>query len=188
MPDVPRLREAQPPEHRPVVLLTVLPRERRSRHPYQLCMMLALVTLGVSQLVLGPAPNAAIKVLSDSDQAQLNWFCVIAGLGGMAAAVIPEHIIRWRLRREYSFDATWARLCVEAGCHGALFFVWMSYLVAILTVFPFSQGLSLGSGLVFWLAFAAGWRCAQILWTVKRAVIDPRIPSGIIGISEIGRQ
>src|SRR6478752_864424 len=105
MPDVSGL--AQPPEHRPVVLLTVLPRERRSRHPYQLCMMLALVTIGASQLIVGPMPNAAIEMLSDGDQRQLNWFCVIAGLAGIAAAIIPEHIIRWRMRGERSFDSTW---------------------------------------------------------------------------------
>ena len=106
MPDVGRLSGSQAPEHRPVVLLTVLPKERRARHPYQLCMMLALVTLGASQLIFGAAPTAAVQTLSDSDQHRLNWFCVIAGLAGIAAAVIPEHIIRWRLRREHSFDAT----------------------------------------------------------------------------------
>ena len=67
------------PDRPHVVLLTVLPKERRARHPYQLCMMLALITLSVSQLIIGPAPNTAITALTRAQQDQLNWYALIGG-------------------------------------------------------------------------------------------------------------
>jgi len=170
------------PDRPHVVLLTVLPKERRARHPYQLCMMLALITLSVSQLIIGPAPNTAITALTRAQQDQLNWYALIGGLAGIAAAVIPERIVRIR---HWRFDGTWARLIVELAAHGLLFFVWMSYLVAIIEKVPLVVGLTLGTGLVLGLATAAAWRAGQILWTIKRAVLDPPQGSGIVGAQTI---
>lgn len=172
--------------HRTQVFLTILPNERRSRHPYQLCMMLALITVGVSGLLVGPPPTSAITNLPQSSQDMLNWVCIYGGLAGVAAAFIPERIIQFKIRqRQYDFDATWTRLWEELACHGLLLFVWLSYLVTILAAVPFRVGLSVGTGLVFWLGVAATWRCCQIAWTIKRAVLDPPGPAGVIGSDEL---
>ena len=170
------------PDRPHVVLLTVLPKERRARHPYQLCMMLALITLSVSQLIIGPAPNTAITALTRAQQDQLNWYALVGGCAGVLAAVIPERVLHFGRHR---FDATWCRLWVELACHGLLFFVWMTYLVAIVQRVPLVVGFTLGTGLVLGLAIAAAWRCVQILWTIKRAVFDPPNTSGIVGADEI---
>ena len=59
--------------HQRVVLLTVLPKERRARHPYQLCVMVALVALSASQLIVGPAPVAAMTSLNQGQENMVNW-------------------------------------------------------------------------------------------------------------------
>lgn len=155
------------------IVVSVLPKERRARHPYQLCMMLALMTIGLSQLLIGPPPTSAVTRLAQSDQNMLNLFCLFAGGAGVAAAIIPEKVIRWGFRRRHEFDATWIRLWEELGCHGLLFFVWAAYLVTISLAVPLRVGLSLGTGLVFWLGVAAAWRVVQIGWTIKRYMAVP---------------
>lgn len=173
------------PDRHPIVLLTVLPKERRARHPYQLCPMFALIFLSAWQLFVGPVPTTAITVLSQHNQDLLNWYALFGGLAGVAAAFMPERIVRWRVRREHKFDVTWFRLWIELGCHGLLFFVWASYMVAISVKVPVIDGLTLSSVLVLSMAVAAVWRSAQILWTVKRAVLDPVPNSGIISINDL---
>ena len=74
---------------------------------------------------------------------------------------------------------------VEVGCHGLVFFVWLSYLITIWNKVPFVQGLTLGSVLAMCLMVAALWRAGQILWQVKRAIIDPPGVSGIISSGEL---
>jgi len=175
-----------PREHHPPVLLTVLPPERRARHPYQFCPMVGLIALSLYQLVFGPVPSAAITALGQGSQNMLNWYALFGGGAGVASAFIPERIVDWHLRRRtYQIDATWIRMWVEVGCHGLVFFVWLSYLITIWNKVPFVQGLTLGSVLAMCLMVAALWRAGQILWQVKRAIIDPPGVSGIISSGEL---
>ena len=158
--------------------VTVLPRERRARHPYQLCVMLLLITVGASQLVFGPVTASTLNYLPNGQAAMLSWFCIIAGVSGLGAAVIPERLVTVRC---WEFDATWARLWVELAAHGLLVFVWASYFIAIALSRPFVEGLSLGTGAALWLGIAAITRCIQIVGTLKRAMVDPPDPSIITG-------
>lgn len=156
------------------IWVTILPKERRARHPYQLCVMLLLITVGLSQALLGPVQVSTLKYLPSGQAALLSWFCVFAGSAGALSAVIPERIVKvWR----WQWDATWWRLILEFAAHALLVFVWAAYLSALLSTTPFIQGLSLGTGAAIWLGTAAVWRCLQIAYTVKRAVWDPPDPS-----------
>lgn len=161
------------------IWVTVLPRERRARHFYQLCVMLLLITVGVSQLMIGPVDGSSLNDLPAGQAALLSWFCVFAGTAGLSAALIPERVVTWR---RWEFDATWARLWVELAAHGLLVFVWASYFSAIVMVYPFVTGLSLGTGAAIWLGVAAIGRCCQILWTLKKAMWDAPNPSTITGV------
>lgn len=159
------------------IWVTVLPRERRARHPYQLCVMLLLITVGLSQALVGPVNNSSLNSLPSGQAALLSWFCVYAGCAGVIAALIPERVVTWW---RWQFDATWLRLILEFAAHALLVFVWAAYLVAIIGAAPFLQGLSLGSGAAGFLGVAAVWRCVQILWTLKRAIIDPPDPASLV--------
>jgi hypothetical protein len=167
------------------VLLTVLPKERRARHPYQLCVMAMLATLAASQLVFGPPQGSSTALLDPDTQALLNWMCLACGIGGVMAAFIPETIVKigW-----VKFDATWARLWIELAAHAVLFFIWLSFCVIISLAFPFTDGLTLGSAAAFWLAAASLWRAGQIWVTIKRAVFDPPIQSGITGVDSLRKK
>jgi hypothetical protein len=96
------------------LLITVLPKERRARHPYQLAAMVCLATLGAWQLVIGTVAISSVNVLDRGAFLLLNGVCILAGAAGIAAAFIPERIVhvrirfwRWVLRTE--FDATYFR-------------------------------------------------------------------------------
>lgn len=166
------------------LFVTVLPPERRARHPYQLCVMLMLITLAISQMVLGPPSNSSVRVLPQDTQNLLNMFCLAAGIAGVAAALIPERIVR--VFRCCEFDATWFRLGEELGSHLFLLTIWVSYIIAILNVASFAEGLSLGSAAAFWLAVAAAWRVIQIVATLRRAgVFNRNKPTAIVGTDTI---
>lgn len=172
----------QPGLHYNPLLVTVLPLERRARHPYQLCVMLLLITLAVSQIILGPPRNSSVAALGPDTQSLLNWFCIAAGLAGVMAAVIPERIIR--PFRSLAFDATYIRLWEELGSHLFLLFVWAALLITILNSYPFLQGLTVGTAAAFWLGVAAAWRVAQIIATLWRSGTFTRHPSAILGAEQ----
>lgn len=174
------------PEHHNPILITVLPQERRARHPYQVCVMMILITLAGSQLWVGPQASSVAAGLPTEQLAALNWFCLFAGLAGIAAAIIPERVVR--LMRRFEFDATWVRLITEGAGQLALLFVWLIYLVAVLRSLPLLEGLSLGSAAAGWLAIAAGWRFMQIAMTVYRAIFAPPGDSALIGAAELKGQ
>lgn len=180
-------------EHFNPVFLTVLPKERRAQHPYHVSIMLALVTVAGTQLILGsPATSSTVQSLPPDQVVAVNIMCVIAGLSGLYATLVPERVVKLF---KWDFDATWSRLFVELACHGLLAFIWASYILTIFTAYPLltregalTGGVTLGGGLAFWLMVAALWRTIQILWTVKNAMSDSpsgRSPSGIIGIDTL---
>lgn len=168
--------------YRPI-WLTVLPRERRSRHPYQLAPMLALIIVGLSQLIVGPVETSQLRKLPGTEDAQLSWAGILIGVAGILAAVIPERIVSvwvpWR-RGKVPLDFTWMRLWVELGCHGAIITVWLSYFTAIQITRPLSDGLSITTALMLTLMPAACMRCAQISYTIYRAIFAKADPSAIV--------
>lgn len=168
-------------DYRPI-WLTVLPRERRARHPYQLAAMAALIACGISQLIIGPVPNSTLRELPTGQDVLVSWSSIAVGSAGLLAAVIPERVITLRLpRRRIDLDATWMRLWVELGCHGAIITVWLSFFASIQLTRPITDGLSITTALLLALMPAGAVRCVQILWTLKRAILDKPDPSGIIG-------
>jgi hypothetical protein len=54
------------PQHYNPLLITVLPKERRSRHPYQLGAMMCLLTLGARNLIIGTVPSSSVNQLDTS--------------------------------------------------------------------------------------------------------------------------
>jgi hypothetical protein len=174
------------------LFVTILPRERRSRHAYQLCIMAALITVSLSQLILGAIPGASIRGLNDPVQVMLNWFCLIGGFAGILAAFIPERIVRWsmgfrRFRINADFDATYFRLWEEFGSHVLIATVWASYFITITMSVGIVHGLTIGTGLALWLIVAALWRAGQIGRTLHRARTFSHVPSAIVGADQITR-
>lgn len=178
------------PQHYNPLLVTVLPKERRSRHPYQLGAMVCLFTLGLWQLVVGATPAAAVNTLDHSSAELLNWVCIVAGAAGVAAAVIPERIVRlrfkvWRWILRTEFDATYFRLWEEFGCHMLLLSVWLAYGQTVWANYGVAKGYSLGLAAAVWLGSAALFRAGQIMLTMYRAGTFNRRPSAIVGEGEI---
>lgn len=178
-----------PPEpvggHYNPVFVTVLPKERRARHPYEFWIMVALVVMPASQLLLGAPQTTSIKALPDDQVFAVNVVCMIAGLSGLYAAFIPERIIR--LFR-WQFDATWSRLFLELAGQVFLVFIWSTYVVTIFSAYPLwtrdgfiTGGLTLGGGLAFFLGVAAAHRSAQIIRTLRDAFSGPG-DSAIVGV------
>lgn len=166
--------------YRPI-WLTVLPRERRSRHPYQLAPMFALIIVGISQLAIGPVEASALRNLPGTEDAQLSWAGILIGIAGISAAIIPERIVRvWFFRRRLFCDFTWMRLWVELGCHGAIITVWLSYFTSIQATRPLTDGLSITTALMLCLMPAASVRCAQICHTIYKAIFAKADPSAIV--------
>jgi hypothetical protein len=83
------------PQHYNPLLVTVLPAERRARHPYQLGVMMCLLTLGAWQLIIGPAFTSSVNLLNTDTFRLLNWVCIWGGSTGLLAAIVPERIVRW---------------------------------------------------------------------------------------------
>lgn len=168
------------------LLVTVLPKERRARHPYQLCAMLCLLTLGAWQLVVGTVSVSSINELDRTAFYLLNWVCILAGTAGIAAAFIPERIVYWRIRFwkwvfRTDFDATYFRLWEEFGAHAMLFTIWLSYGQTVWANYGIVKGYSLGLAAAIWFGGAAVWRCAEIILTMVRAGTFSRKPSAIVG-------
>lgn len=161
------------------VLITVLPHERRARHPYQLCIMFCLITLSASQLIFGPPATSAVHVVDTDTQTLLNWCCLLAGCAGVVTAYIPERVVV--LFKRFDFDATWLRLWLELSAHMMLFTIWVAFTIIVFSIAPFVDGLTLGSAAGAWLAIASAWRVCQIGSTIYHAVFSPPAHSAIIG-------
>jgi len=140
-----KAKELPLPEHFNALLVSTLPKQRRSRHPYQLCVMFMLLTISIKQLIVGFNPMSSVNLVDMDVQILLNWFCVTGASLGILAAFIPERVVYWGLGQ---FDATYLRIFDELASQFLLFAVWLSYFVAIvfLAPIPFWEGYSLGSG------------------------------------------
>jgi hypothetical protein len=108
----------------------------------------------------------------------LNWVCITGGTAGIAAAFVPERIVRWYTAE---FDATYFRLWEEFGCHGMLFTIWLSYGMTVWASFGFVKGYSFGLAAAIWFGGAAVARATQIMLTMYRAGMFSRAPSAIVG-------
>jgi hypothetical protein len=174
-----------PPEHYNPLLVTVLPKERRARHSYQLAAMFCLMTLGLWQLVIGTTPTSSVNTLDVSAARFLNIVCVVAGSAGILAALIPEHVMRHRLRLwrwvlRVDFDATYFRLWEEMGSHLLLLTIWFSYAQTVWATYGIVKGYSLGLAAALWFGGAALMRAVQIMLTLYRAGTFSRAPSAIV--------
>jgi hypothetical protein len=175
-------------DHYNPILITVLPRERRARHPYQVAVMGWMLSMGLSQLLFGISKSSSLNGIPIEQVQVLNWYLIIAGASGLLATVIPERVIRWGWRSwvRVDFDATWLRLITESASQALLVFVWAAYFVAVTGALGFTTGLTFGSGGALWLGLAAAWRWCQIGWTIARATfLQPR-DSAIVGAEIIG--
>lgn len=174
------------PRHYNPLLITVLPKERRSRHPYQIAAMLTLFSLGVWQEVVGQSAVSSTQVLDPLTFSLLNWVCILAGLAGLAAAVIPERIVRFRIRvwrriLRTEFDATYFRLWEELGCHLLLLSVWAAFGQTIWANYGIVKGYSLGLAAALMFGGGALARAVQIFLTMWRAGTFRRNASAIVG-------
>lgn len=173
------------PQHYNPLLITVLPKERRSRHPYQLGAMACLFSLGLWQLVVGTASVSSASALDETTFTVLNWVCILAGLAGLAAAVIPERIVRFRIRfwrwvLRTDFDATYFRLWEEFGGHVLLLSVWWAYGQTTWAYYGVVKGYSLGLAASLFFGAAALGRAVQIILTMWRAGTFRRAASAIV--------
>lgn len=174
------------PQHYNPLLVTVLPPERRARHPYQLAAMLCLLSLGAWQLAIGTQPSSSVSLLDQGAASLVNWVCVLGGAAGVFAAFVPERIVHWRIciRRwvvlRYDFDATWLRLWEELGCHLMLSTVWASYGLTVWESFGFIKGYSYGLAAALCFGGAAVARAAQIVSDLKQSGFFRREPTAIV--------
>lgn len=181
------LTNVEPLQHFNPLMVTVLPKERRSRHPYQLGAMFCLLTLGIWQLAFGALAVSAVNVLDRDAYLLLNWVYILSGAAGIAAAIIPERIVRIRVRIHnwillYSeFDATYFRLWEEFGCHMMLFSVWVAYGQTTWASYGLVKGYSFGLAAAIWFGAAALVRSIQILRTLWNARTFHRAPTAIVG-------
>lgn len=181
-----------PPEssvqHYNPVFVTVLPKERRARHPYQFWIMMALFVMPISQLILGTPNTAPAQALPQEQVIAVNVVCIIASAAGLYAAFIPERVMRiWR----FDFDATWSRLFLELAGQAFLVFIWAVYVVTIFSAYPLwtrdgfiTGGLTLGGGLAAFLGVAAGHRSIQIIRTLRDA-FKGLGESAIVGAADV---
>lgn len=179
-------------EHYNPLLVTVLPKERRARHPYQLCAMAMLFTLGLWQLAIDTVPTSTVNDLDKDAFVLLNWLCIVGGAAGVLAAFIPERIVRWKLRIakhvfRYEFDATYFRLWDELGCHLMLFTLWASYGLVVWSGYGFVKGYSFGLASALWFGIAAVWRAGEVLHTLRQAGVFSRTATAIIGLDDMAK-
>lgn len=173
-------------EHFNPLLVTVLPQERRARHPYQICVMGLLFTLGLYQITVGAVPISAVNLLDEFAYLLLNWVSMLAGAAGMVAAFIPERVVRPRLfGKVFAFDATYTRLWLEFGAHALLLAVWSTYAQAAWASYGPAKGYGLGLAIGLWLGAAALCRIIQILLTMHRARTFTRRHTAIVGKDQI---
>lgn len=178
-----------PPEpvggHFNPVFVTVLPKERRARHPYQLWIMACLFVMPLTQLILGAPDTTSVKALPPEQVIAVNVVCMIAAASGLYAAYIPERVMRLF---KWQFDATWSRLFLELAGQALLVFIWLTYIVTIFSAYPLwtrdgfiTGGLTLGGGLATFLGCAATHRSWQIIKTLREAFNGPG-ESAIVGV------
>jgi hypothetical protein len=173
-------------DHYNPLLVTVLPKERRAKHPYQLCTMAMLFSLGLWQMTVGAVPAASVNLLDESAYRLLNIVCILGGAAGIVAAWIPERIVQFHMRLyrwavSTEFDATYFRLWEELGAHVLLFSVWFSYGQTVWVNFGLVKGYSFGLAAAIWSGVAALWRVVEIWLTLYRARTFSRQPSAIVG-------
>lgn len=170
------------PLHYNPLLITVLPKERRARHPYQLGAMLCLLTLGAWQLIIGTSQVSPVSQLDSEALRLLNWICVWGGAAGVIAAIVPERIVHWGWGKcGIDWDATYFRLWEELGSHLLLLSVWFSYGVTVWASYGLGKGYSLGLAAAIWFGAAALVRAVQIWLTLWRAGTFSRQATAIIG-------
>lgn len=172
-------------EHYNPLLVTVLPKERRSRHSYQLAAMMTLLTLGAWQLAFGAQALSAMSSLDSATFIFMNWVCIVAGTAGLAAAVIPERIVDvrirfWRKVLRTEFDATYFRLWEEFGAHLLLLAVWIAYGQVVWDGYGIIKGYTIGLAAAIWFGLAAAIRAVQIWFTLYQAGTFHRSATAIV--------
>lgn len=136
----------------PPLLVAVLPKPRRSRHPYQWCICLGLLLLSASQLSVGPPPSSSTAGLSLTMMIWLNTQTVLSCALCLLAAVVRDG---------------WLRLGVELAGQVMAASVFGFYGFVIWQKVGFTQGLTLGLVLAIAIGAAAALRAVQILATIR---------------------
>lgn len=137
----------------PPTVIAILPRPRKSRHPWQWCICTALVLLAVSQLTVGPLSVSSLAGESELMTLWLNAQTLVACVLCLAATWVQDG---------------WMRLGVEFAGQALAASVLGFYAVITFNKYGFAQGLGLGGTLAAAIAVAAVIRSGQIACTAKR--------------------
>ena len=139
--------------------MAVLPKPRKSRHPWQWCICLGLVLLSLSQLTIGPLAVSSLAAESTSMTVWLNVQTIIACTFCLCATWVNDG---------------WLRLGVEIAGQLLAASVFSFYAYMTFQKYGFAQGLGLGGTLTAAIGIAAlirSWQIASTMRSFHRAII-----------------
>lgn len=137
----------------PATVVAVLPRPRKSRHPWQWCICAGLVLLSMSQLTVGPLSVSSLAAESTSMTVWLNAQTIVACSLCLAATWVNDG---------------WLRLGVEFAGQSLAASVLGFYAVITFQKYGFAHGLGLGGTLAAAIAVAAVLRAGQIAASARK--------------------
>lgn len=132
--------------------VAILPAERRSRHPYQYCVLAGMAALSAVQLTWNLSPLSSLIILPHATFVWLNVQMVFACVLALAAAVVPDG---------------WFRLNIELTAQLMLASVFAATAVTVGQRVPFPQNLTLGLIIAASLGAAAAIR----VWQISRDMV-----------------
>lgn len=137
----------------PPIAVAVLPKPRKSRHPWQWCICAGLLLLAASQLFIGPLPSSTLAEESGRMSVWLNVQTVIACSLCLCATWVRDG---------------WLRLGVEFAGQTLAASVFGYYAFITWQRYGLSDGLGLGMTITAAISLAAFLRSTQILHTMHR--------------------
>ncbi|AEL98192.1 hypothetical protein PBI_BIGNUZ_29 [Mycobacterium phage BigNuz] len=143
----------------PPLAVAVLPKPRKSRHPWQWCVCSALGLLALSQLFIGPLPSSSLALESGVMSVWLNVQTLVACALCLFATWVTDG---------------WLRLGVEFAGQILAASVFGYYALITFARYGVADGLGLGLALTAGIALAATLRCREItrtMWRFRRAIV-----------------
>lgn len=137
----------------PPLAIAVLPKPRKSRHPWQWCICAGLLLLSLSQLAIGPLPSSSLATESGRMSVWLNAQTVVACLFCLCATWVKDG---------------WLRLGIELAGQSLAASVFGYYAFITWQRYGVGDGLGLGMTLTAAIALAALLRSGQIICTMHR--------------------
>ena len=137
----------------PPTVVAVLPKPRKSRHPWQWCICLGLMVLSISQLAVGPTPSSTLVAIPTSMVWWLSAQTAVACFLCLLATIVHDG---------------WLRLGVEVAGQLMAASIMAFYSWLLWERYGLGHGISLGLALTVPIGAAAMIRSAQILVTMRR--------------------